>query len=228
MKKLFLLFYNLVENYVHLRRIKVFLSKNVLLKKPIIFDVGSHKGKIAKLLNYLYKNASIYCFEPNRTMNKSLKKIGKNITICNYAVGDKKQDKKISINNIDLTNTLSQINENSFYLKIKNLIVNKSKKKIIYKKVKVISLKSFCRNKKIKHIDFLKIDVEGYEHKVLLGAKDIIKNIKFIMIEMQKNDMYKNYSKKEIENFLKRNNFRLIKRFNFPFMFFEDRIYKKN
>ena len=47
------------------------------------------------------------------------------------------------------------------------------------------------------------------------------------MIEIQKNDMYKNYSIKKIENFLKNNNFILIKKFNFPFMFFEDRFYKK-
>ena len=47
------------------------------------------------------------------------------------------------------------------------------------------------------------------------------------MIEIQKNDMYSNYSEKKIENFLRKNKFKLIKKFKFPFMFFEDRIYKK-
>ena len=76
-------------------------------------------------------------------------------------------------------------------------------------------------------IDFFSLDVEGYEHKVLLGAKNIIKNVKFVMLEVQKNNMYNGYSKKNIEVFLKENNFILIKTFKFPFMFFEDRIYKK-
>ena len=47
------------------------------------------------------------------------------------------------------------------------------------------------------------------------------------MIEIQKNNMYRNYSKKKIEEFLKKNNFKLIKTFNFPLMFFEDRIYER-
>ena len=41
------------------------------------------------------------------------------------------------------------------------------------------------------------------------------------MLEVQKNDMYQEYSKENIENFLKKNNFILIKSFNFPFMFFQ-------
>ncbi len=125
-----------------------------------------------------------------------------------------------------MTNSLSEINENSYYLKIKNLITQKSKKKI-FRKIKVLTLKNFCKQKKIKKIDLLKIDVEGYEYMVLLGAKDFLRKIDYIMLEIQKNDMYKNYSNAKIEKLLEKNNFKLIKRFNFPFMFFQDRIYKK-
>ena len=139
----------------------------------------------------------------------------------------KNGEQKILISKIDLTHTLSKINENSLYLKIKNFIIRKSKEKVVYKKIKVVSLKNFCKTKKIKRIDFLKVDVEGYEYEVLKGAKDIIKNVRFIMLEVQKNDMYANYSKNKIENFLKKNNFILIKSFNFPLMFFKDCIYER-
>jgi hypothetical protein len=61
---------------------------------------------------------------------------------------------------------------------------------------------------------------------VLLGSKNIIKKTKYIIIEIQKNNMYKNYSIKKIENFLKKNNFHLMKSFSFPFMFFQDRLYR--
>ena len=227
MKNLFLFFYNFFENYIHLRRIKGFLSRKVILNDPIIFDVGSHKGKLSKLMQDIYENAIIYCFEPNKSMNDALKKIGNNIKVYNYALGEKKEEKQILINKIDLTNTLSTINENSLYLKIKNFILAKSKKDSVYETIQVISLENFCVEKKIKYIDFLKLDVEGYEYNVLLGAKNIIKNVKFIMLEVQKNNMYNGYSKKDIEVFLKDNNFILIKTFKFPFMFFEDRIYKR-
>ena len=39
--------------------------------------------------------------------------------------------------------------------------------------------------------------------------------------------IYKNYNKNKIEKILKKNNFYLIKKFKFPFLTFEDRIYKK-
>ena len=120
---------------------------------------------------------------------------------------------------------MSKINKNSFYLKVKELIlggnINYNKQK-----VKVTTLDNFCEVKKIKKIDIIKIDVEGYEYMVLLGAKKIINNTHYVIIEVQKNSMYKSYSKKKIENFLKKNNFKLLKKFNFPFMFFQDQIYR--
>ena len=124
-----------------------------------------------------------------------------------------------------MTSSLSEINENSFYLKIKNLILKK-KQNSKMQKITVLTLDQFCKMQKIKKIDLIKLDVEGYEYMVLLGAKKIIKNIKYIIIEIQKNGMYKNYSSKKIELFLKKNNFSLIKKFKFPFMFFQDHIYK--
>lgn len=227
MKLLFLFFYNFFENFFHIKRIERFLRSNIFFKKPVIFDIGSHRGKMAKLFNSIYGNASIYCFEPNKQLHKHLKKSGKNISIFSYAVGNKNEYKKIYLSGLDLTSTLSQINKKSFYLKIKNFILGKSKSSLS-KKVKVITLNNFCKSKKIKKIDLLKIDVEGFEYMVLLGSSNIIKNVSYIMIEIQKNDMYSDYSKKKIENFLKKNNFKLIKRFNFPFMFFQDCIYKRD
>ena len=171
------------------------------------------------MLQYTVSNQTSYLTK--------FKKKGENVYVYNYAVGEKTEEKNIILHKIDLTNTLSKINENSFYLKIKNFISGKSQENNNYKRVQVVSLDDFCKTKEIKNIDFLKIDVEGYEYKVLLGAKHIIKNVKYIMIEIQKNDMYKDYSKENIENFLKENDFILIKSFNFPFMFFKDCIYKK-
>ena len=93
MKNLFLLFYNFFEDHIHLPRIKKFLNNNVILDRPIIIDIGSHKGKFIKLFNDLYKNATIFCFEPNNTLNKNLKDLEKNIKIFNFALGDKLEKK---------------------------------------------------------------------------------------------------------------------------------------
>jgi FkbM family methyltransferase len=226
MKYIFLILYNFIENFLHLKRIKFFLKQEVLMKKPIIFDVGSHEGKITSLLNDLYKNSKIYSFEPNRKLIEKIKKnFKKNVVFFNYALGSKNKEEKISINTLDLTSSLSKINKNSIYFKFKKIILGSNKNNYI-QKVKMTTLDYFCAKKKIKKIDLIKIDVEGYEQNVLVGATKTMRNIKYIIIEIQKNSMYKDYSKKKIESILKKNNFYLVKKFNFPFMFFEDRIYK--
>ena len=93
--------------------------------------------------------------------------------------------KKNPFSDLDLTTSLSNLNKHSIYLKIKNLIV-KNKSKDSYEMTNVNTLDNFCYKNKIKKIDFLKIDVEGYEYMVLQGAKKIIKDVKYIMIEAQK------------------------------------------
>ncbi|CAN5721232.1 hypothetical protein BH10BAC3_BH10BAC3_33890 [soil metagenome] len=38
----------------------------------------------------------------------------------------------------------------------------------------VTTLDSYCAEKEIERIDFLKIDCEGFDYKVLLGAKELL------------------------------------------------------
>ena len=61
-----------------------------------------------------------------------------------------------------------------------------------------------------------------------MGAKITInKNkVKYLLIEIHSSKMYKNYSKNKIEEFLKKNNFILLKTFKFPFHPFVDNLYK--
>ena len=59
------------------------------------------------------------------------------------------------------------------------------------------TLDLFCIESKIKKIDILKIDVQGYELEVLRGAKNLLKNglIKLIFIEWQVVPLYKDHFK---------------------------------
>ena len=82
-------------------------------------------------------------------------------------------------------------------------------------------------NKKIFDI-FLKIDVEGFELNVLKGAKKTLsKKVKFILIERHFFQLYKDNSTEKVHLFLEKNNFKLIKRFTFPLLHFEDNLYEK-
>jgi len=153
MKYLFLIYYNLVEKYIHFKRIKIFFKNNTTLKKPVIFDVGAYKGDTAKLFSKIFNQAKIFCFEPNFNLFKILLKLKSNrVNVFNYALGNKNQLKRMNSNSIDLTYSLSTLNKNSFYLKIKNFISNNKNKLKKSDRVRVIKLDNFCKKKRLKKL----------------------------------------------------------------------------
>ena len=60
-------------------------------------------------------------------------------------------------------------------------------------------------------IDLLKIDTQGNELNVLKGSKKLLKNVKFIKLELMLYDYYeKSYSISDFELFLKKFNFKIF------------------
>ena len=85
--------------------------------------------------------------------------------------------------------------------------------------VETNTIDNFCKINDIKHIDILKIDTEGYEEKVISGAKRMLKNqkIDIIQIELTHSDIYKNQNSNFVKNsfyglekFLIPNKYRLL------------------
>ena len=67
--------------------------------------------------------------------------------------------------------------------------------------VPTLTLDTFVKRKKIKSIDILKVDIDGFEYEFLQGAKKTIKKNKVKVILIEVNDKKKNYIKN-----LKKNN----------------------
>ena len=94
--------------------------------------------------------------------------------------------------------------------------------------IKTKKLDEIFKNKNIKDI-FIKIDVEGFELNVLKGAKNLVsKKTKLILVEKHFFQLYENKTTEDVHLFLKKNNFRLIKKFTFPLLHFQDNLYIKN
>jgi len=205
--------YNLTNDEV----IIFFVTKN----NPIIFDVGANVWTSIDRFKKIFPSPKLYCFEPGHNEFKILKKNynNKEIKLFNFAIGDKNESKRFNINPISLLSSFNFINSNSKILKTmqKELGVNLSKI-IKTAKVQVKTLDSFLEDQDLKSIDILKIDVQNYEDKVLLGAKKSLYMNKFKVIELELNigTTYEKYlTFYEIEKILIENNYRLVAIDNF-------------
>ena len=191
------------------------------LNFEIMIDVGSHQGEfISRFLKYK-KIKKFFCFEPNSKLFKKLfksYKTNKKISLSNYALGEANTVKKLFLSNLSYNSTMSTFNKKSNYLKFINLILKDENQKSVTIKQK--SFDEVFRKIDIKK-SFLKIDVEGYEFNVLKGAKNKIKKVKYILIEHQFSNQYKN-NFDQAKKLLIKNNFEIIKSFYFPTLHYRD------
>jgi FkbM family methyltransferase len=139
----------------------------ILKKGDIVLDIGAHWGGFSVCFANLVGNeGKVFSFEPSSKNYRILRKniqINKlsNIEVSKYAVGDKEDFVKLKI-----ASTSSGHNS----IARDNLLFEKEEV------VKQIKIDKFLKEKEIKNINFIKIDVEGYELEVLKGMKETIRN----------------------------------------------------
>ena len=75
-------------------------------------------------------------------------------------------------------------------------------------KIPVLTLDLINSIFNISNPEYLKIDVDGLEYEILLGAKSVLANLKSLLIEVDEKDSQK---VKKITTILKQNNFKLVK-----------------
>lgn len=85
-------------------------------------------------------------------------------------------------------------------------------------KIKTITLNKFCKFNKINNIQYLHIDTQGNDLKILKGLRNYISNVQEGVLEAaisKKKSLYKNnHTLFEVKKFLNQNNF-LIKKISF-------------
>lgn len=229
-KILAIIFFDLIDKYIHQKRIILFFRKK-FKKIECMIDVGCHKGTYSDLFINNFNLKIVLMFEPQRAIFSFLKKKYRNfqnVKLFNNAVSKNNKSKKIYINRHDLTSSLKKLDENNSYIKQKKkLFIEKKNQSIISTSylVKCVTLTEILKKFRLNKVDLLKIDTEGYEHEVLNGIGKNIKKINYILIEFHNDKIYSGYNPLKIHKFLEDNNFFLKKILKFPFTAWEDRIY---
>jgi len=148
---------------------KYFISRLVIsnkLKKGVIFDIGANKGDYSKFIRNNNVDIPIYAFEPHPTTFKVLMESTLHLNdfhIINKGLGVTKKNSKI----YDYKNNEGSQHA-SLYKDVIEKIHNSEAKET---NIEIITIDEFVEENKIVEISLLKIDTEGNELDVLLGAK---------------------------------------------------------
>lgn len=175
---------------------------------PIVFDIGMNHGQTLKKIKEIFPSATIHGFEASKFCFKQLEN--------NF-----KKEKNIILNNIGISDKEGVLEFNEYSWDAMNSFLQRAygQAQIIETyKVNVSTIDSYCDKNQIRNINVLKSDTEGFEFKVLNGAKKMMYNnkIQFILIELFFDLNYVGQSSVgQIFSFLEENDFSLVKFYDF-------------
>jgi FkbM family methyltransferase len=149
------------------------ILRNQIKPGSVCLDVGANIGYYSIFMaNLCTPSGSVFAFEPvdynikKIELNASLNGL-KNINIVNMALGEKREILELNIYPEDSMLT----GHNSF-------VVNETLKKDTShqkKQIEVISIDEWMSLNKLENVDFVKVDIEGFESSFFKGAIELLK-----------------------------------------------------
>jgi FkbM family methyltransferase len=159
---------------------ELWVLQNLIRNCKTVFDVGSFTGGWAHHALLINPGLDVHCFEPSRQAFQILQNnvFAENVTCNPFGLGSENSSKTLFVNN--------QLNEgDSLYRRQGIEYFVGDDLQISTDQVEIRTLDSYCSEKKIHEIDFLKIDVEGHEFAVIQGGKELFASecIKIVQFE---------------------------------------------
>ena len=202
------------------------------VKNKIIFDVGAFRGvftdNIMKQENLKKNISNYYLFDPNPNAKYYLEDIlkNKNVKYSELALDNSNTKKEFTINRFFEASgsSLKSAHKDD---KLYN-VTRKSILKLLnpFKKIKdyetiivqTQTMDNFCSINNIDRIDILKLDCDGTEYEVLLGAEKLLSEDRIGLIYTEISGVKKGFDSKvdEIVKLLSKYNFQLKKTWNYP------------
>lgn len=153
-----------------------------------IIDIGANEGQFSEKIRLLFPESKIFAFEPLPDTYQKLKLNFKNDKIfkaINYAVGDTKSNLMIEKNEYSPSSSLLEMNDThkaNFNFAIKTEKIE----------IETDTLDNLLVDEIIAKPILIKIDVQGFEDKVIKGGKKMIENAEMIICETSFYELYNN------------------------------------
>jgi FkbM family methyltransferase len=157
-------------------------------KSPVILDGGAHRGDSVRSFSKYLENSTFHCFEPDPLLADELKSTFRenhNVKVVTAALGEKRDQVTFNLNFSKPTNSILQT-ASSLPEEIQELC-----KTIEQIQVDVITVDEYCADNGINQIDILKLDLQGYDYKALLGAEKTLRNVQVVLTEVLFTEIYK-------------------------------------
>lgn len=151
------------------------------LSNPIIFDVGANVGEYSKAIKNISEQSLIYAFEPHPKTYLVLKDeaLKSNFIAVNQGLGSKEEVLQLYDYKINDGSPRASL--------FKDVIEVQYNSPSVIHDVEISTIDIFMKRNHIEKIHLLKIDTEGNELNVLLGAKETLENNLIDVIQFEFN-----------------------------------------
>lgn len=151
-----------------------------------IIDIGANEGQFASKMRRLLPAAKIISFEPIPEVYERLRIRFENdplFVVYPYALGEKEEKKKFHINQKHDSSSLLHIQSHANHFD--------GSKEVKEQEVQVKRLEDVLADVDLPQPMLLKIDVQGFEKPVILGAGKLLNRAKIILSEVSFVELYK-------------------------------------
>ena len=151
-----------------------------------VIDVGAHTGEFARMIKTILPDAAIYSFEPLKREFESLQQQmqnGAGFKAFNCAVGDRSETVEIHRSSYAQSSSLlpmAKLHKEAFPVSASHTA----------EIVEVKRLDDVLRDFELRAEILIKIDVQGYEDKVIAGAAETVGKARAIIIEVSFRELY--------------------------------------
>jgi FkbM family methyltransferase len=179
-----------------------------LPEAPVIIEAGAHIGVDTLKLNQRWPKAKIYAFEPVPDIFKQLKaktKSVKNIFCYPFAVGQKETTMQIYVSSGESDGSSSLLKPKEHLSLHPEVAFEKTTR------VKVTTIDKWAQQNSITQVDFLWLDLQGYELAALKGAAEMLQSVKAIHTEVNLVEVYRGaplYG--ELKQWLEKKGFKVV------------------
>lgn len=186
------------------------LVKNYLPNNPIIIEAGAYNGDDSKSMALFWPDAQIHSFEPIPELYVTLKESVKNFsqiqTYC-LAIGD-----YVGVGTMFVSENIPHIpSQSSSLLEPKDHLLYSPVQFPRTIDVVVKTFDAWAQENSVDHVDFMWLDMQGYELNALKACPQILSTVKAILTEVEFVEAYKGqYLFDDVKTWLESQGFTMI------------------